>query len=111
MSKMWSGRFSEKSSTLLDRFNASIPFDIILYKEDIQGSIAHVRMLAKMSILTNEESQTIIQALETVRNEIEHNKIEFDISNEDIHMAIEQRVTELIGDIGKKIHTARSRND
>jgi len=111
MSKMWAGRFSEKSSNLLDKFNASIPFDIKLYKEDIQGSIAHVKMLAKMSILTDEESQKIIQALQTVKSEIESGKIEFDISNEDIHMAIEQRVTELIGDVGKKIHTARSRND
>ena len=111
MAKMWGGRFRETTSNLLDQFNASIPFDRKLYREDIQGSIAHVAMLGKEGIIPNDEVDRLIEALEIVREEIERGDFQFNIKDEDIHMAIEKRVTEIVGDIGKKIHTARSRND
>ena len=111
MAKMWGGRFRDTTSNLLDQFNASIPFDRKLYREDIQGSIAHVAMLGKEGIIPNDEVDRLIEALEIVREEIERGDFQFNIKDEDIHMAIEKRVTEIVGDIGKKIHTARSRND
>ncbi|SFP48978.1 argininosuccinate lyase [Hydrogenimonas thermophila] len=111
MGKMWSGRFSENASTLLDEFNASLNFDKKLYQYDILGSMAHAKMLGCQGILTDEEVNSIINGLEKVRSEIESGDFEFNISDEDIHMAIEKRLTELIGDAGKKLHTARSRND
>ncbi len=111
MSKLWSGRFSKKGSRLLDLFNASLPFDKKLYKEDIKGSIAHVRMLAKQNILTKSEAEKIEEGLKKIQKEIEEGEFVFDIEDEDIHMAIEKRLIELIGDTGKKLHTARSRND
>jgi argininosuccinate lyase len=111
MSKMWSGRFSEATSSLLDRFNASIPFDKKLYNQDITGSIAHAKMLSKQGILTEDEKNSIIDGLTKVKSEIENGDFEWLISDEDLHMAIEKRLTEIIGDTGKKLHTARSRND
>ncbi len=109
--KMWDGRFEEGSSELLEEFNASIFFDKKLFKEDIKGSIAHAKMLSKVGILTNEEYESIKKGLHQVLGEIESGEFEFDISQEDIHMAVEGRLTELIGEAGKKLHTARSRND
>jgi len=111
MEKMWSGRFSEQSSTLLEAFNASIFFDKELYLEDIEGSIAHSKMLAKQNILTLEEQDSIEKGLTQIKSEIENDEFEFKIGDEDIHMAIEGRLTQIIGDAGKKLHTARSRND
>ncbi len=111
MSKLWSGRFSKKGSRLLDLFNASLPFDRKLYKEDIKGSIAHARMLAKQNILTEDEAKRIEEGLKEIQKEIEEGEFVFDIEDEDIHMAIEKRLIALIGDTGKKLHTARSRND
>ncbi len=111
MAKMWSGRFNKDASALLDEFNASLPFDKNLYKQDIQGSIAHAKMLAKQGILNEEEMELIIQGLKTIEKQIEKNQFEWNISDEDIHMAIEKKLTKLIGDVGKKLHTARSRND
>ena len=111
MAKLWSGRFAKESSKLLDEFNASLPFDKELYKEDIQGSIAHAKMLAKQGILTEDEKNSIIEGLKKIEKEIEEDAFEWDIGDEDIHMAIEKRLTQLIGDAGKKLHTARSRND
>ena len=111
MAKMWSGRFEKESSRLLDEFNASLTFDKELYKEDIEGSIVHAKMLNKQGILTDEEKNKIIDGLKKIEEEIEEGKFKFDISDEDIHMAIEKRLTNLIGDAGKKLHTARSRND
>jgi argininosuccinate lyase len=111
MSKMWSGRFQEGASNLLDRFNASIPFDKKIYNEDIQGSIAHAVMLGEAEILTQDEVTAVIKALKQVSDEIEAGEFEFSIADEDIHMAIEKRITEIAGDVGKKLHTARSRND
>lgn len=111
MDKMWSGRFSAGASNLLDRFNASIMFDRKLYLEDIEGSMAHAKMLTKQGILTDKELQQITEGLQQVKVEIESGKFEWKISDEDLHMGIEKRLTALIGDAGKKLHTARSRND
>jgi argininosuccinate lyase len=111
MDKMWSGRFSASASSLLDEFNASIMYDRKLYKEDIEGSLAHARMLAKQGILTTEELIQITDGLNQVRAEIESGEFEWKISDEDLHMGIEKRLTAIIGDAGKKLHTARSRND
>jgi len=111
MDKMWSGRFSASASSLLDEFNASIMYDRKLYREDIEGSLAHAAMLAKQGILTTEELIEITDGLNQVRKEIESGEFEWKISDEDLHMAIEKRLTAIIGDTGKKLHTARSRND
>lgn len=109
--KLWAGRFKESSSTLLDEFNNSIKFDHILYTYDIQGSIAHVKMLEKIKIITSKEKELIIEGLNAIKRDIEKNKITFDISDEDIHMAIEKELIQRIGSVGKKMHTGRSRND
>jgi len=111
MQKMWSGRFEEAASSLLDEFNASIFFDKELYEEDIDGSLAHAFMLNAQGILTADELKDIERGLAQVKEEIETEKFEFLQSDEDIHMAIEKRLTEIIGDAGKKVHTGRSRND
>jgi len=111
MEKMWSGRFSASASSLLDEFNASIMFDRKLYLEDIEGSLAHAKMLSAQGILTEDEKKLIIDGLNQVKDEIESGKFEWNISDEDLHMGIEKRLTAIIGDAGKKLHTARSRND
>jgi len=111
MEKMWSGRFSASASSLLDEFNASIMYDRELYVEDIEGSLAHASMLAKQGILTTDELKEIVDGLNKVRAEIESGEFEWNISDEDLHMGIEKRLTALIGDAGKKLHTGRSRND
>ena len=111
MSKLASGRVSAKSSALLDLFNASLPFDKRLYKEDIEGSIAHATMLNEQNIISDEELGDIVSGLHRIEHEVESGEFSFDIEDEDIHMAIEKRLTILIGDAGKKLHTARSRND
>jgi argininosuccinate lyase len=111
LSKVASGKIKEPSSKLLDEFNASISFDKELYQEDIKGSIAHVQMLAKQGIISNASRDKIIDALKQIQNEIENGGYKFDIKDEDIHMSIENRLTNLIGDDAKRMHTARSRND
>ncbi len=111
MEKMWSGRFAQDASSLLEQFNASILFDKKLYREDIEGSIAHAQMLAHQGILTSEELTAIESGMAQVLNEIESGQFEWKIGDEDLHMAIEKRLTAIIGDAGKKLHTARSRND
>ena len=111
MAKLWSGRFSKSGADLLDEFNTSLPFDRKLYQEDIKGSIAHASMLMKQKILSVKETDEIILGLLQILEEIEKDEFEFKISDEDIHMAIESRLIELVGDAGKKLHTARSRND
>ena len=109
--KLWKGRFSKAATSSADEFNASIEFDQRLYKEDIAGSIVHAKMLAKQGIISQEEAAKITDALAQIREDIEAGKIEFSIESEDIHMNIETILTERIGDTGKKLHTARSRND
>ncbi len=112
MNKMWEGRFSEASSELLEEFNASIGFDRELYREDIAGSIAHARMLGAQGILHAEEAEKIIEGLKSVLAEIERGEFKFEIADEDIHMAVEKRLSALIGkELGGRLHTARSRND
>ncbi len=109
--KLWKGRFSKAATSSADEFNASIEFDRRLYSEDIEGSIAHAKMLAKQGIISCEDSDKIIEALEKIREDIEAGIIEFSAESEDIHMNIEAILTERIGETGKKLHTARSRND
>jgi len=111
MEKMWSGRFLASASNLLDEFNASIMYDRKLYIEDIEGSLAHAQMLTHQKILTKEELSQITDGLEQVKSEIESGEFEWSIHDEDLHMGIEKRLTTIIGDSGKKLHTARSRND
>lgn len=111
MASLWSGRFEKEMDELVKQFNASIFFDKRMYDEDITGSIAHVKMLGEQGIVTREESAKIIDGLETIRGKIKSGEIEFSVDDEDIHMAIESRLIEEIGAVGKKLHTARSRND
>ena len=111
MKKMWDGRFNEASSKLLESFNASITFDKALYKEDIAGSMAHAKMLGECGILSKDESKQIIAGLEQILGEIERGEFSFEIADEDIHMAVEKRLSAIIGALGGKLHTARSRND
>ncbi|KIM10336.1 MAG: argininosuccinate lyase [Sulfuricurvum sp. PC08-66] len=111
MDKMWSGRFTQKSASILEAFNASIMFDRALYLEDIEGSIAHATMLAQQGIIAKEDALFIEKGLLQVRTEIESGVFEWRISEEDLHMAIEKRLTAIIGDAGARLHTARSRND
>ena len=108
---LWDGRFEKGMDELVMEFNASIGFDQRMYNEDIDGSIAHVRMLAKCGIMSEEERDKIIAGLNTIREKIESGEITFTVEDEDIHMGIESRLIEEIGDTGKKLHTARSRND
>lgn len=109
--KPWGGRFSEKTHKLVEKFSASIGFDRRLYLYDIKGSIAHCRMLTKQRIISREDGEKIIAGLEDILREIESGKFEFSEALEDVHMNIERRLTEKIGDVGGKLHTARSRND
>jgi argininosuccinate lyase len=109
--KPWGGRFQEKTATVVEEFTSSLHFDRRLYRQDIAGSMAHARMLAKQGILAETEATAIVQGLEDIRGEIEAGEFVFDPALEDIHMAIEARLTEKIGEVGRKLHTARSRND
>ena len=105
------GRFSEPTDDFVARFTASVGFDRRLYHHDIDGSVAHARMLAKVGVLTDEERAAVVGGLETIRAEIEAGTFEWSDALEDIHMHIEARLTELVGEAGKKLHTGRSRND
>ncbi|MEN6351706.1 MAG: argininosuccinate lyase [Syntrophomonas sp.] len=109
--KLWSGRFTRESDKLTEDFNASISFDSRMYRQDIAGSMAHASMLAEQGIITAEEKELIINALQEIRTELENGKLEFTVEAEDIHMNIETFLIQKIGEVGKKLHTARSRND
>ncbi|SHI05929.1 argininosuccinate lyase [Sporobacter termitidis DSM 10068] len=109
--KLWSGRFSSDTDALVDELNASITFDKRLYKEDIAGSIAHAGMLGDQGIIEKSEAGKIIAALNDILADIEAGKFEFSLQDEDIHMSVEAELTRRIGDAGKRLHTARSRND
>lgn len=111
MEKLWGGRFTEETDTLVYNFNASIKFDCRLYRQDIEGSLAHVAMLAKQGILTTDEQELITDGLKGILADIENGKLEIDMTAEDIHSFIEGTLTERIGTVGKKLHTGRSRND
>ena len=111
MEKMWAGRTAGQTSALADDFNSSIHIDSRMYKEDIKGSMAHAAMLSEVGILTGEEADRIIAALEQIALDIESGELSIDMNAEDIHMFVESVLTKRIGDLGKKLHTARSRND
>ncbi|MBL0686789.1 MAG: argininosuccinate lyase [Sulfurospirillum sp.] len=111
MIKVASGKSTTPKAKLLDEFNASILFDKELYMQDIEGSIAHVKMLEKQKIISLEAKEKIIYGLHVIQSEIENGEYIFDIADEDIHMSIERRLSDIIGDDAKRVHTARSRND
>lgn len=109
--KLWGGRFTAKAAEWVDEFGASIHFDQKMAAEDIEGSIAHAKMLGKQGIISPEESEKIVAGLKIINEELIAGKIEFDVKNEDIHMNIESLLTDKIGPVAGKLHTARSRND
>ena len=109
--KLWGGRFSQPTDKFVEEFTASIQFDQRLYRYDIQGSVAHCRMLAKQGIIAHDEADAIVTGLGEILAEIERGAFEFSIAREDIHMNVEARLIEKIGPVGGKLHTARSRND
>ncbi len=111
MAQLWGGRFTGETDRLAYRFNASINFDKRLFHQDIEGSIAHVTMLAKQRILTEEEKESIVQGLQGILEDVNHGKLEIDDTCEDIHSFVETHLIERIGEAGKKLHTGRSRND
>ena len=109
--KLWGGRFNKETAKILEEFNGSINFDKRMYEEDIKGSIAHSKMLSKQDIIGKDEQQKIEGGLFQILDEIKYGEFIFDIKDEDIHMSIEKRLIGLIGEVGGKLHTARSRND
>ena len=109
--KLWGGRFTEQTDTFVERFTASVSFDARLYHHDIMGSIAHARMLAHSGVLARDESDAIVDGLEQIHREVASGEFVWSVALEDVHMNIEARLIELIGDVGKKLHTGRSRND
>ena len=111
MAQLWGGRFTKETDKLVYNFNASISFDQKFYKQDIQGSMAHVKMLAKQGILTEDEKEQILQGLEGILADVESGKLEITDQYEDIHSFVEANLIDRLGDTGKKLHTGRSRND
>ena len=109
--KLWGGRFTKETNKLVENFNESLSFDHRFYKQDIRGSIAHVKMLAKQNILTDNERDKIIEGLNSIEADIDSGKLKFDDGSEDIHSFVEAHLIERIGETGKKLHTGRSRND
>ena len=109
--KLWGGRFTKETNKLVESFNESLSFDHRFYKQDIRGSIAHVKMLAKQNILTDDERDKIIEGLNSIEKDIESGVLKFDDGSEDIHSYVEAHLIERIGETGKKLHTGRSRND
>lgn len=111
MEKMWAGRFVGALDRMADDFNSSIHFDSKMYKQDIKGSLAHAAMLAAQGIITDADCDTISRGLESILTDIENGTLAIDMEAEDIHMFVEAELTKRIGDVGKRLHTARSRND
>lgn len=111
MAKMWAGRTSGEIDKIADDFNSSIHFDCKMYKQDITGSMAHAAMLGAKGIISQADADALIDGLQGILDDLDSGKLEFDYSCEDIHMFVEQVLTERLGDVGKKLHTARSRND
>jgi len=111
MAKMWAGRTDGATEKIADDFNSSIHFDNRMYRQDITGSMAHAQMLAAQGILTQADADTLTEGLAGILQDLESGALAFDMSCEDIHMFVEQVLTERLGDVGKKLHTARSRND
>ena len=111
MDKMWAGRFDKALDKTADDFNSSLRFDCKMYKQDITGSMAHAAMLAAQGIITTDDCEKIVDGLQTILDDINSGKLTFDMDAEDIHMFVESELTKRIGDTGKRLHTARSRND
>ena len=111
MAQLWGGRFTKETDQLVYNFNASITFDQKFYKQDIEGSIAHVTMLAKQGILTSQERDDIVKTLKEISDDVENGKLEITSEYEDIHSFVEANLIDRLGDTGKKLHTGRSRND
>ena len=111
MTKLWGGRFTRDTDASVEEFTSSISFDQLMYRQDILGSMAHARMLGKCGIITQAETEQILSGLQSILTDIEAGNFTFEIALEDIHMNIEKRLTERIGPVGGKLHTARSRND
>ncbi|MBE6601608.1 MAG: argininosuccinate lyase [Ruminococcaceae bacterium] len=111
MAKMWAGRTAGETDRLADDFNSSIGFDCRMYRQDITGSMAHAAMLAKQGIIAPKEAEILIEGLGGILEDLNSGKLEIDLSCEDIHMFVEEVLTARLGDVGKKLHTARSRND
>ena len=111
MEKMWAGRTSGKTDSIADDFNSSIHFDCRMYRQDITGSMAHAAMLGAQGIIARKEAEQLIDGLQGILDDLDSGKLAFDFGCEDIHMFVEQVLTQRLGDVGKKLHTARSRND
>ena len=111
MAQLWGGRFTKETDQLVYNFNASISFDKKFYKQDMKGSMAHVRMLAKQGILSEDERDVILKGIEGILEDVESGKLDISDEYEDIHSFVEATLIERIGDPGKKLHTGRSRND
>ncbi len=111
MAKLWAGRTDGATEQIADDFNSSISFDSRMYREDITGSIAHAQMLSHKGILTNAEAEALTEGLAGILEDLENGSLAIDRTSEDIHMFVEQELTSRLGDVGKKLHTARSRND
>ena len=111
MAKMWAGRTDGTTEKIADDFNSSIHFDSRMYRQDITGSMTHAAMLAAQGIITQQDADELIQGLEGILQDLDSGELEIDMTCEDIHMFVEQVLTERLGDVGKKLHTARSRND
>ena len=109
--KLWGGRFTQPTDADVEQFSSSVEFDKRLYRQDIAGSVAHAKMLHKVGILTKAEFRAISEGLEKILDRIESDTFQWSVELEDVHMNIEQRLTDEIGEAGKKLHTGRSRND
>lgn len=109
--ELWGARFKKQLDSKVNDFNSSIKFDSTLYKEDIKGSIAHATMLGKQNIIPKKDADIIVSELEKIEKDIENGNLDIDYTAEDIHMFIEKELTKRIGNVGKKLHTSRSRND
>ena len=109
--KLWGGRFEKSTDEMINDFQASISFDKRLYREDIEGSIAHAKMLAACKIISNDDADKIVDGLKKILAQIDEGNFNFSVALEDIHMNIEKALTDSIGDAGGRLHTARSRND
>ena len=111
MAKMWAGRTDGMTEKIADDFNSSIRFDSRMYRQDIQGSMVHAAMLAGKNIITQADADALIEGLTGILSDIDSGKLPIDMECEDIHMFVEQELTSRLGEVGKKLHTARSRND
>ena len=111
MAQLWGGRFTKETDQLVYNFNASISFDKKFYRQDMEGSIAHVKMLGKQGILTEQETDELVKAVKDILREVEAGELEISHEYEDIHSFVEATLIDRLGDTGKKLHTGRSRND